>query len=161
MELEYVTKIIGAVTASMALITGGYTFYDKLGLFKKPILTWAPEHFKISNGPSNGEFKVIVAREKHRDDCSVNDFKTEVRDSEMFMHRSHPSMSKFSGPASHKVDKFGYTMTLPEPYKVSTGKATLIGTIVYKCPEGEVTINYPDHENLNFIITKPGAYSRR
>ena len=161
MELDYVTKMIGAVSATLAIVTGGYTLSDKVGLFKKPILTWAPEHFTISNGPANGDFKVIVAREKHRDDCSVQDFKLEVRDSQMIVHPAKSSVSKFSGPAAPKIDKFGYTVTIPEPAKVAAGRATLIATIIYKCPEGEVTVNYPDHENLNFEISKSAAYSRR
>jgi len=161
MELDYVTKMIGAVTATMALITGGYSLSDKIGLFKKPILTWAPEFFTISNGAANGDFKVVVAREKHRDDCAVHDFKLEVKDSEMTVHPAKPSISKFSGPAAPKIDKFGYTVSIVEPAKVAAGTATLIATITYKCPEGEVVINYPDHENLKFQITKSAAYSRR
>jgi hypothetical protein len=161
MELDYITKTIGAVTATMALVTGGYTLSDKIGLFKKPILTWAPEHFKITGAPANGDFKVIVAREKHRDDCAVKDFKLEIRDSEMVVHPAKSSVSTFSGPAAPKIDKFGYTVTIPEPAKVAAGKATLLATILYKCPEGEVIVNYPDHENLTFDITKSAAYHRR
>ena len=154
MELDFVTKIIGACTATIALVTGGYTLSDKIGLFKQPILTWSPEHFKITGGPANGNFKVIVAREKHRDDCAVKDFKLEVRDSDMIVHLAKSSISTFSGPATHKIDKFGYTISLDEPAKVAVGKATLLANINYKCPEGEVIVNYPDHENLTFDITK-------
>ncbi len=60
MELEYYTKIIGAVTASTAMIGGGYTLADKFGVFHKDILKWSPEHFQISDAPANGEFKVVV-----------------------------------------------------------------------------------------------------
>ena len=154
MELDFVTKIIGACTATLALVTGGYTLSDKVGFFKKPILTWSPEHFKITGGPANSDFKVIVAREKHRDDCSVKEFKLEVRDSDMIVHLAKSSVSTFSGPATHKIDKFGYTISLDEPDKVAVGKATLLANINYKCPEGEVIVNYPDHENLTFDITK-------
>ena len=64
MELEYYTKIIGAITASTAMIGGGYTLADKFGVFHKDILKWSPEHFQISDAPANGEFKVVVARQK-------------------------------------------------------------------------------------------------
>ena len=71
MELEYYTKVIGAITASTAMIGGGYTLADKFGVFHKDILKWAPEHFQISDAPANGEFKAVVARQKIRDDCEV------------------------------------------------------------------------------------------
>jgi hypothetical protein len=107
MELEYYTKIIGAVTASTAMIGGGYTLADKFGMFHKDILKWAPEHFQISDAPANGEFKVVVARQKIRDNCEVMSFKLEVRDSELVVHPAKPSIATFSGPASDTVDKFG------------------------------------------------------
>lgn len=151
---DEIKKWLGVVTAMFAVIGGGYATVEKSNLFKKPILTWAPEYFSISSGPANGEFKVIVAREKHRDDCSVEGFKLEVRDSSMIMHTAKPSISKFSGPASEKIDKFGYTIKIENPEKVSTGIATLMAHIDYKCPEGPVIVNYPDHKNLNFEITK-------
>lgn len=147
-------KWFGAVTALFAVVGGGYATVEKTNLFKKSILTWAPEYFSISSGPASGEFKVIVAREKHRDDCSVEGFKLEVRDSDMIMHTVKPSISKFSGPASHKIDKFGYTIKIENPETVALGKATLMAHIDYKCPEGPVIVNYPDHENLRFEITK-------
>jgi len=61
-DVENITKGIGVVTAAFALVGGGYTLYDKVG-FDDPILTWAPEHFSITSGPADGEFKVSVARE--------------------------------------------------------------------------------------------------
>ena len=67
-DIENITKGIGVVTATFALIGGGYTLYDKLGI-EDPILEWAPQYFEISDGPADGEFRVIVAREKLRDDC--------------------------------------------------------------------------------------------
>lgn len=151
MDIDGITKGIGVVTATLALIGGGYTLYDKLGI-EDPILTWSPEHFEISDGPRNGEFKVAVAREKHRDDCTVTDFILDVRDSELFVHKATPSITKFMGPATDKVDTFAYTIKLDNPEKVATGKATLIAYIHYDCPEGQVVVNYPDHENLTFII---------
>jgi hypothetical protein len=62
MDLETVTKGIGIATATLALLGGGYTLTDKLGLFDKPILVWAPEYFEITDGPVNGPFRVIVVK---------------------------------------------------------------------------------------------------
>lgn len=151
---DEIKKWFGVITALFAVIGGGYATVEKTSLFKKPILTWAPEYFSISSGPASSDFKVIVAREKHRDDCSVEGFKLEVRDSDMIMHVAKPSITKFSGPATNKIDKFGYTIKIENPEKVAVGTATLMAHIDYKCPEGPVLINYPDHKNLNFEITK-------
>lgn len=153
LDAEEIKKWLGTITASFAVIGGGYTALEKTNFFDKSILTWAPEHFSISSGPATEEFRVIVAREKHRDDCAVETFKLEVKDSNMNMHNAIPSIAKFSGPASHKIDKFGYTIKLEKPEKVALGRATLLAHIGYKCPEGVVIVTYPDHENLSFNIT--------
>jgi hypothetical protein len=153
LNLDTITKSIAAVTASLALAGGGYTLWDKLKPVK-PILTWHGEYFKITSGPADGEFAVVVAREKHRDDCEVTSFKLEVKDSEFQVHDAKSSVSVFSGPASNKIDKFGYRITLANPAKVAPGPATLLANIKYKCPEGEVIVNYPDHPNLTFNITR-------
>ena len=152
LDIDRTTKLIGAVTACMAMIGGGYTAIDKVGFFKSPILEWSAEHFSITHGPADGEFAVVAARKKIRDDCSVEQFYLEVRDSRYIVHQANPSIAKFSGPATDKIDKFGYTITLENPSKVSPGRATLLAHIRYKCPEGEVLINYPDHTNLTFEI---------
>ena len=154
-DVENITKGIGVVTASLALIGGGFTLYDKLGI-PDPILTWAPEYFSISDGPRDGSFDVIVAREKHRDDCKVEGFTLEIKDSKYMVHTAKPSVAKFSGPASDKIDKFGFSFTVDEEHinMIPEGKATLLARIDYVCPEGEVVVNYPDHENLSFMITK-------
>lgn len=153
LSLETITKGIGAITASLALAGGSYTLWDKLKP-TQPILTWHGEYFKIQSGPANGEFAVVVAREKHRDDCEVKEFKLEVKDSEFQVHDAKSSISVFSGPASQKVDKFGYRITFADPAKVAPGPATLLAHIKYKCPEGEIIVNYPDHPNLKFNITR-------
>lgn len=153
LNLETITKSIGAVTACLALTGGGYTLWDKLKPVQ-PILTWHGEYFKIESGPADGEFAVIVAREKHRNDCEVKEFKLEVKDSKFQVHTAKSSVSVFSGPASNKIDKFGYRITLADPEKVAPGVATLMANIKYKCPEGEVIVNYPDHTNLTFDITR-------
>ena len=151
-DAENITKAIGVVTATFAMIGGGYTLLDKVG--SKDILTWAPEYFEISSGPADGEFEVVVAREKHRDDCSVEGFELEVKDSEYRIHTAVPSVAKFSGPASDTIDKFGYSFTISsEESEIATGTATLLAHIYYKCPEGDVVVNYPDHQNLKFEIT--------
>lgn len=128
--------------------------WDKLS--SKDILTWAPEHFEISDGPRDGTFDVVVAREKHRDDCSVEGFKLTVKDSKYMVHTATPSVAKFSGPASDKIDKFGYSFTIDEEHRhmLPVGEATLLAQIDYMCPEGAVIVNYPDHENLQFEITE-------
>lgn len=156
MDLDNITKGIGAVTATFALIGGGYTLSDKFGLFDKPILEWAPEHFEITDGPIDGPFRVIVAREKIRDDCDVVGFTLEIRDSEYVVHPATPSVTKFSGPANDKVDKFGFNMYVHEGHydRVALGEATLLATINYECPEGPVVVHYPDHENLRFNIER-------
>ena len=153
LDVENITKGIGVVTASFAMIGGGYTMWDKLS--SKDILTWAPEHFEVSDGPADGTFDVVVAREKHRDDCSVEGFRLEVKDSKYMVHTAKPSIAKFSGPASDKIDKFGYSFTIDEEHQhmIPEGEATLLVHIDYKCPEGDVVVNYPDHENLRFNIT--------
>lgn len=153
-DVEMITKGIGVVTATFALIGGGYTLWDKLE--SKDILTWAPEHFEITDGPRDGTFDVIVAREKHRDDCSVEGFTLEVKDSKYMVHTASPGLTKFSGPASDKIDKFGFTFTIDEEHQhmLPTGTATLLARIDYECPEGPVVVSYPDHENLQFEITK-------
>ena len=93
-DIENITKGIGVVTASLAMLGGGYTLWDKLE--NKDILTWAPEYFEISDGPVDGIFDVIVAREKHRDDCSVEGFTLEIKDSKFMVHGATPGMTTFS-----------------------------------------------------------------
>ena len=151
-DVENITKGIGVVTATFALIGGGYTLWDKLE--NKDILTWAPEHFSVSNAPVGGTFDVIVAREKHRDDCSVEGFTLEVKDSKYMVHTATPSIAKFSGPASDKIDKFGFSFTIDKEHidMIKSGTATLLAHIDYLCPEGPVVVNYPDHKNLEFEI---------
>ena len=151
-DTESITKPVAAVTAIMAMLGGGYSLYDKFKLPPKDILKWDAEHFSITSGPASGSFKVVVARQKIRDDCTVEDFSLEVRDSDYMVHKALPSVAKFSGPASPTVDKFGYTMTVERPDGVAPGGAKLIARIMYKCPEGNVVIAYPDHKNLTFII---------
>ena len=151
-DTESITKPVAAVTAVLAMIGGGYSLYDKVKLPPKDILQWDADHFSISNGPASGSFKVVVARQKIRDDCTVEDFSLEVRDSDYMVHKALPSVAKFSGPASPTVDKFGYTMTVENPDGVAPGGAKLIARIMYKCPEGNVVIAYPDHKNLTFNI---------
>jgi len=153
-DVENITKGIGVVTATFAMLGGGYTMWDKFS--SKDILTWAPEHFEVSDGPVDGTFDVVVAREKHRDDCKVEGFRLEVKDSKYMVHTASPSIAKFSGPASDKVDKFGYSFTIDEEHRhmIPPGTATLLVHIDYMCPEGPVVVNYPDHENLRFEIAE-------
>ena len=153
-DTESITKPVAVVTAVMAMVGGGYSLYDKIKLPPKDILRWDADHFSISNGPASGPFRVIVARQKIRDDCTVEDFSLEVRDSDFMVYKASPSVAKFSGPATPTVDKFGYTMTIENPESVALGEAKLIARIMYKCPEGNVIIAYPDHKNLSFNIER-------
>jgi hypothetical protein len=150
------TKIVAFLTAVVTLAGGGYTFGDKLGWFKKDILRWEPEEFRISDGPVNGVFKVIVARQKLRDDCDVLEFRLEVRDSDLRVHPVKPDIAVFAGPAANKVDKFAYGFSFQPEHQsmIALGKAVLLGRIKYKCPEGEVLVQYPRHKNMEFEITK-------
>lgn len=155
-NLDKVSKILAVVSATIALFGSAYSVYDKINYSNKTpyeIITWAPEFFEVSSGPAKGEFTVIVAREKHRNDCTVEDFLLQVRDSRYIMHLAVPSMARLSGPASNKIDKYGYTFTLQNPSKVNKGVAMLIAQIEYKCPEGTKVLSYPDHPNLAFTIT--------
>lgn len=154
LDIDRITKSVGAVSAVFAMVGGGYSAVDKLGFFRKPVLEWSPEHFSITDGPANGDFSVVAARRKIRDDCSVEQFRLEVRDARYIVHKADPSIATFSGPATDKVDKFGYAITIENPDRVAVGRATLMARIRYKCPEGEVLISYPDHANLTFNITK-------
>ena len=151
-DYDSITKPIAVATAVMSAIGGGYALVDKTGLLKKDILKWDAEHFSISNGPAHEPFRVVVARQKIRDDCLVDDFTLEVRDTNYIVHKATPSVAKFSGPASPNFDKLGYTMTIEDPQNVTPGEAKLLARIVYKCPEGNVIVTYPDHINLTFRI---------
>lgn len=154
-DLDMTKKVIGVITAGMAAVGGGYTLWDDIFPSDKSILTWAPEYFEIYGGPANGTFRAIVAREKHRDDCSVEAFTLEIKDNQYMVFPATPSVSNFSGPATDKIDKFGFKFHLEEndTKKIALGTAKLLGEIKYECPEGTVFIHYPD--NLTFEITEP------
>lgn len=151
-DLETITKGIGVITAAFAMIGGGVTMLDKFQ--SNDILTWAPEYFEISDGDIAGNFDVVVAREKHRDDCKVKDFTLEVKDSKHHVHVAIPSIAQFSGPESDRIDKFGFHFTIDAEHKdmIAAGPAELLGQIEYECPEGPVVVHYPP--NLVFNIVK-------
>jgi len=154
MELPKITPVVQFVTAAFALVVGGYTAGDKFGWFQRTILEWAPEHFKIAPAKIGEPVNVTVARIKKRDDCSVEGFEPTVRDSAGMIHAATPSMTKFTGPAGPEIDTFTYQLKLSNKEPIAPGKATLLATIKYKCPEGERTITYPRHENLSFVLEK-------
>lgn len=143
-------KTIGAVAASVAALGGGYTLFDKFGWFEKPIIEWVPEHFRVANTPIGDPISVTVARIKKRDDCSVESFVPAIRDGQGIVREAVSSNPKFSGPAGPEVDTFTYFLTLKET--AAPGKATLLATIKYKCPEGERVVTYPRHKNLTFTL---------
>jgi hypothetical protein len=153
-ELPKLTPVVQFVTASFALVVGGYTAGDKFGWFQRPVLEWAPEHFKIATAKIGSPVNVTVARIKKRDDCSVEGFEPTVRDAAGMIHAATPSMTKFTGPAGPEIDTFTYQLKLSDKEPVAPGKATLLATIKYKCPEGERTITYPRHQNLSFMLEK-------
>jgi hypothetical protein len=154
MELPKLTPVVQFVTASFALVVGGYTAGDKFGWFQKPILEWSPEHFKIPATKIGQPVNVTVARIKKRDDCSVEGFEPTVRDAAGMIHAATPSMSKFTGPAGPDIDTFTYQLKVSDKEPIAPGKATLLATIKYKCPEGERTVTYPRHANLTFTLEK-------
>jgi hypothetical protein len=154
MELPKITPVVQFVTAAFALVVGGYTAGDKFGWFQRTILEWAPEHFKIAPSKIGEPVNVTVARIKKRDDCSVEGFEPTVRDSVGMIHAATPSMTKFTGPAGPEIDTFTYQLKLSNKEPIAPGKATLLATIKYKCPEGERTITYPRHKNLSFVLEK-------
>jgi hypothetical protein len=143
-----VSKTIGAVAASVAALGGGYTLVDKVGWLESPIIVWAPEHFKIEPAKLGEPITVTVARIKKRDDCSVESFIPSIRDGKGMVHEAVPSNPKFSGPASPEIDTFTYTLSVKS--EMQPGKATLLATIKYKCPEGDRTVSYP--KNLSFNL---------
>lgn len=151
MELPKLTPVVQFVTASFALMVGGYTAGDKFGWFQKPILEWAPEHFKIV-AESGQPINVTVARIKKRDDCSVESFTPSIRDAAGMVHEATTTASKFSGPAGPEIDTFTYQLKMVQKEKIADGKATLLATIKYKCPEGERVVQYPRHSNLSFDL---------
>lgn len=144
-------KAIGAVAASIAALGGGYTLFDKFGWLDNQIIEWAPEHFRIADAQINEPIVVTVARIKKRDDCSVESFVPAVRDGKGVVHEATSSNPKFSGPAGPEVDTFTYSLTLKET--PAAGKATLLATIKYKCPEGDRVVTYPRHKNLTFNLS--------
>lgn len=154
MELPKLTPIVQLLTATFALTVGGYTAGEKFGWFRNEIIAWAPEHFRIVDTKIGQPITVTVARIKKRDDCSVEGFSVTVRDGAGVVHEATPSNTRFSGPAGPEVDTFTYLLTLSEREPVSPGRATLLATIRYKCPEGERTVTYPRHPNLTFMLER-------
>jgi hypothetical protein len=149
-----VSKTIGTVAASVAALGGGYTLVDKVGWLESPIIVWAPEHFKIPSAQIGQPIEVTVARIKKRDDCSVESFIPSIRDGKGMVHEAVPSNPKFSGPASPEIDTFTYQLKLSDKEQIAPGRATLLATIKYKCPEGDRVVTYPKHKNLTFELTE-------
>lgn len=154
MELPKLTPVVQFATASFALAVGGYTAGEKFGWFRSDIITWTPEHFRIADAKIGGPITVTVARIKRRDDCAVEGFNVTVRDGSGVVHEATPSMTRFTGPAGPEIDTFTYTLTLSSQQNVNPGRATLLATIRYKCPEGERVVMYPRHPNLTFALER-------
>lgn len=154
MELPKLTPVVQFATATFALAVGGYTAGEKFGWFRNEIITWTPEHFRIADARIGEPITVTVARIKRRDDCAVEGFNVTVRDGAGVVHEATPSMTRFTGPAGPEIDTFTYTLTLASSDRVSPGRATLLATIRYKCPEGERTVTYPRHPNLSFALQR-------
>lgn len=154
MELPKITPVVQFATATFALAVGGYTAGEKFGWFRNEIITWAPEHFRIADTKIGEPITVTVARIKRRDDCAVEGFNVTVRDGAGVVHEATPSMTRFTGPAGPEIDTFTYTLTLTSSDRVSPGRATLLATIRYRCPEGERVVTYPRHSNLSFALQR-------
>ena len=154
MELPKVTPVVQFATATFALVVGGYTTGDKFGWFRKPILEWAPEHFQVSDAWIGEPINVTVARIKRRDDCSVEGFEPTVRDAAGMVHAAKPSATRFTGPASDEIDTFTYQLRLSDDEPIAPGRATLLASITYKCPEGMRAVTYPKHPNLTFMLSR-------
>jgi len=154
MELPKITPVIQLATASFALAVGGYTAGEKFGWFRNEIVAWAPEHFRIENAKVGQPVTVTVARIKKRDDCSVEGFNVTVRDGAGVIHEATPSMTRFTGPAGPEIDTFTYTLYIADKETIAAGRATLLATIKYKCPEGERVVTYPRHQNLTFMLER-------
>lgn len=154
MELPKITPIVQLATATFALAVGGYTAGEKFGWFRNEIIAWAPEHFSIPAAKIGQPITVTVARIKKRDDCSVEAFEVTVRDGAGMIHQATPSMTRFTGPAGPEIDTFTYQLTLSDKETIAPGRATLLATIKYKCPEGERTVTYPRHQNLTFMLER-------
>jgi|TARA_R110000868_G_scaffold17677_10_gene77027 hypothetical protein len=154
MELPKITPVIQFATAAFALAVGGYSAGEKFGWFKNEILVWSPEHFRIESAKIGHPVTVTVARIKKRDDCSVENFEVTVRDGAGVIHQATPSMTRFTGPAGPDIDTFTYLLTISDKEATAPGKATLLATIKYKCPEGERTVTYPRHQNLTFMLER-------
>ena len=154
LNLDNIKTTIAVVSGLIAATAGGYKFLDSAGYhWTRPVLTWHAEHFDITDAPINGEFRIVVAREKHRDDCEVVEFSISVRDSNLMVHAATPGIATFSGPASDTVDMFAYNFYMrEEDYEiVNTGVATFIGKIVYDCPEGTQHVYYPTGLKFNIL----------
>ena len=154
MELPKLTPVVQFATASFALAVGGYSAGEKFGWFKNEIITWTPEHFRIVDTKIGAPITVTVARIKRRDDCSVEGFNVTVRDGAGVVHEATPSMSRFTGPAGPEIDTFTYQLTLSDKEVIAPGRATLLATIKYKCPDVERTVTYPRHPNLSFALER-------
>ena len=154
MELPKITPVVQFFTAAFALAVGGYSAGEKFGWFRNDIIVWAPEHFRIVDTKIGQPVAVTVARIKKRDDCSVEDFKVTIRDSASVIHEAAPSMTRFTGPAGPEIDTFTYRLDIADKDTIAPGRATLLATIRYKCPEGERTVTYPRHPNLTFVLEK-------
>lgn len=154
MEFPKLTPVIQFATASFALAVGGYTAGEKFGWFRNEIVAWAPEHFRIENAKVGQPVTVTVARIKKRDDCSVEGFNVTVRDGTGVIHEATPSMTRFTGPAGPEIDTFTYTLDIADKETIAAGRATLLATIKYKCPEGERVVTYPRHHNLTFMLER-------
>lgn len=160
MGFDTVKVVAGSLGAVVALVSGTFTLSDKVGfeLWDRPVLEWSPENFRVEDGYIMDGFKVIVARQKLRDDCDVVGFSVQIRDSDYLVHPTVTSVTKFSGPAGDSVEMFGYRVYLHEMHteKFALGEATLIGQLKYECPEGEKLVTYPSHPNLNFTVLGVG-----
>lgn len=156
MQLDTLKTFFAVIASLVTILGGGYTLFDKIGFkWTRPVLTWHIEDFYIVSGPMDEPFRIVVAREKHRDDCELISFKTDIQDSNLEVYQVTTSSQSFSGPASDKVEKFAFKFYLMEKdyNNIAMGKAKFIASLKYSCPEGDQIISYPS--DLDFTIYIP------
>jgi hypothetical protein len=159
-NLDNIKTSIALVSGLIAASAGGYKFLDSMGYsWNRPVLTWAPEHFYISDAEINDEFMIRVAREKHRSDCEVIAFNISIIDSDMMIYPATPGATIDPNQggtvfiATEEIGIFAYEFYMQEQYhdEITPGEATFMARIEYDCPEGNQFVDYPPNLTFNIL----------
>lgn len=155
MSFTKVQAVAATVAAVFAMGGGAFTFWDKFQQHQ-PIITWHEEHFFIEESELPGIYNITIAREKHRSDCQITDFKVMIRDSNLHLHPGKTDIPLFAGPAGRGVEKFRFSFFIDDGHEhmITPGKAEFLAAIEYDCPEGPQTVFYPD--DLYFKLRDTG-----